>query len=128
MEGALADGNNVWMWYDQHRGYDFLVKKLIPVLASARGKLDKVDTKWGQVTLDHSDYGYKYQTIYTHMKLNLPLPKVVKKGSILGWVSNVAPSNQAVGVHLHFVVKKKVGKEWIVVDPYGGSGEPVLWK
>jgi murein DD-endopeptidase MepM/ murein hydrolase activator NlpD len=125
----VDDSVNVYMWYDGHRGYDYAVERWTPVYASARGKLDNIDRKWGQVTLNHSDYGYVYQTTYTHMELVYgPYPSVVKKGFLLGWVSNVAPKDQPVGAHLHFVVKKKVGKKWVVVDPYGGSGEPRLWE
>ncbi len=124
-----APGHNIYMWYDGHRGYDYAVQRWTPVYASARGKLNNIDSKWGQITLDHSDYGYKYQTIYTHMELVYgPMPTIVPKGFLLGWVSNVAPKDQPVGTHLHFVVKKRVGSKWVVVDPYGGSGEPRLWK
>jgi len=42
----------------------------------------------------------------------------------LGWVSNVAPVY--VGIHLHFEVERNTGGQWYEVDPYGGSGEPVL--
>jgi murein DD-endopeptidase MepM/ murein hydrolase activator NlpD len=113
-----APGNNVYMWYDNHHGYDFAVQQWTPVRAAASGYVSDYNSSWGQITIDH-DNGY--QTIYTHMYINQCLP-YVSKGTIIGYVSNVAP--EPVGVHLHFVVKK-----WgELVDPYGGSGEPVLWE
>jgi murein DD-endopeptidase MepM/ murein hydrolase activator NlpD len=111
------------MWYDGHKGYDYAVKEWTPVYAAARGKLVEIIPKDGQITLDHSNYGYAYRTIYMHMKLVYgPMPSVVPKGFLLGWVSNVYP--QKIGVHLHFGVQKKIGKEWKPADPYGER----LWK
>ncbi|OGG58940.1 hypothetical protein A3C89_03580 [Candidatus Kaiserbacteria bacterium RIFCSPHIGHO2_02_FULL_50_50] len=120
----LAPGNNVWMWYDNHHGYDFSVSQWLPVVSAESGTVTDINTSWGQVTITHSN---GYRTTYTHMYLNLPMPQTVSKGQHIGWVSNVAPSSQAVGVHLHFVVERNTGGHWYQVDPYGGSGEPVLW-
>jgi murein DD-endopeptidase MepM/ murein hydrolase activator NlpD len=118
-----APGSNVFMWYDNHRGYDFVIPEMTQVVASANGTLGKITTSYGQVTVDH---GNGYRTTYTHMRLNLPLPTRITKGSILGWVSDVSPS--PISPHLHFVVERNNGGKWYVVDPYGGSGEPVLWE
>lgn len=128
-QDGISESANLYMWYDNHRGYDFLVPRWVPVYASARGALTELTPSWGQITLDHSAYGYPYKTTYTHMQLLIgPLQNPVPRGALIGWVSNVAPPKQAVGTHLHFVVHKKVGGTWKMVDPYGGSGEPVLWK
>lgn len=121
----MAPGTNIYMWYDNHHGYDFAVPEDTPVIASADGTLGKITTSWGQVSIIHSN-GYK--TTYTHMQLNLPLPINIKKGSIIGWVSDVAPSSSPVGPHLHFTVERNTGGKWYVVDPFGGSGEPTLWQ
>ncbi len=118
-----APGANLYMWYDNHRGSDFAVPQWTPVLASAMGTVIEINGTWGQITLDH---GNGYRTTYTHMQLNLPLPQTVTKGQHLGWVSNVAPVT--VASHLHFVVTRNTGGQWYTVDPYGGSGEPVLWE
>lgn len=120
-----APGTNIYMWYDGHRGYDFAVPEMTPVVASAGGILGKITTSWGQVTIDH---GNGYRTTYTHMQLNLPLPTNITKGSIIGWVSDVAPSSSSVSPHLHFVVEKSSGGKWEVVDPYGVAGNNVLWE
>jgi len=117
------------MWYDGHRGYDFQVAQWTPVQAAARGKVTNITKDYGQVELDHSGYGYPYKTTYTHMeRAGHTVGAVVKKGEIIGWVSNVSRKGEPVGVHLHFVVHRKDGRSWKLVDPYGGSGEPVLWK
>jgi murein DD-endopeptidase MepM/ murein hydrolase activator NlpD len=83
----------------------------------------EINGTWGQITIDH---GNGYRTTYTHMQLNLPLPQTVSKGQHIGWVSNIGPGT--VGVHLHFVAKRYKNGTWTLVDPYGGSGEPVLWE
>jgi murein DD-endopeptidase MepM/ murein hydrolase activator NlpD len=106
-----------YMWYDNHHGYDFAVQQWTPVRAVASGYVTDYNLEFGQVTIDH---GNGYQTIYTHMYINQCLP-YVNKGTIIGYVSDVGAPG---AIHLHFVVKK-----WgELVDPYGGSGEPVLWE
>ena len=112
-----------YMWYDNHRGYDFAVPQWTSIGASAAGTIVEINGTWGQITIDH---GNGYRTTYTHMYLNLPLPQTVSKGERIGWVSDVAPVT--VYPHLHFVVKRSTGGLWYLVDPYGGSGEPVLWE
>ncbi len=121
----MAPGTNIYMWYDNHRGYDFAVPEDTPVIAAADGTLGNITTSWGQVSIIHNN-GYK--TTYTHMQLNLPLPTNIKQGSIIGWVSDVAPASSPVGPHLHFVVDRNTGGKWYTVDPYGGSGEPAIWE
>lgn len=124
--GIKYSGGTTYMWYDGHRGYDFAVPEMTPVIASANGTLGKITTSWGQVTIDH---GNGYRTTYTHMQLNLPLPTNIKKGSIIGWVSDVAPASSPVSPHLHFVVEKSLGGgKWEVTDPYGIKGNNVLWE
>ena len=118
-----APGNDIYMWYDNHRGYDFAVSQNTTVRAAAAGTVVEINGTWGQITIDH---GNNYRTTYTHMRLNLPLPQTVSKGQHIGWVSNVGPGT--VSVHLHFVVKQYKNGVWTPVDPYGGSGEPVLWE
>ncbi len=60
------------------------------------------------------------------MYLALPQPQNINKGALLGWVSNVAPVY--VGIHLYFEVERNTGGQWYEVDPYGGSGEAILWE
>ena len=117
-----TDGTyNKYMWYDNHHGYDYAVQQWTPVVASATGTIHSINYTLGQITMDH---GNGYRTIYTHMYLLLPQPQTIQKGSQIGWVSNTGTS----GVHLHFVVKRNIGGIWTLVDPYGGSGQPVLWE
>lgn len=123
-----APGTNVYMWYDNHKGYDFSVPDMTPVIASASGTWSSTldDQKWGRIIINH---GNGYRTTYTHMQLNFPLHTTITKGMVIGWVSDVAPSTNAVFPHLHFTVEKSSGgSQWVFVDPYGGSGEPVLWE
>jgi len=119
----LAPGDDVYMWYDNHHGYDFAVPQWTSVVASAAGTIVEINATWGQMTIDH---GNGYRTTYTHMYLILPQPQTISKGTLIGLVSNVAPV--PVAPHLHFVVKRSTGGQWYLVDPYGGSGEPVLWE
>lgn len=123
-----APGVNDYMWYDNHRGYDYAVAEWTQILAAAAGTIIAWDPAWGQLTIDH---GNGYRTIYTHMKLNAPLPLKLKKGQHIGWVSNIAPS--PVKVHLHFVVQmKRTDGVWVIADPYGGKDngttQSVLWQ
>jgi murein DD-endopeptidase MepM/ murein hydrolase activator NlpD len=123
-----APGVNMYMWYDNHRGYDYAVSKSTLVLAAAAGAVVKWDPTWGQLTIDH---GNGYRTIYTHMKLNAPLPSKLARGQHIGWVSNIAPT--PVSTHLHFVVQmQRTDGVWVIADPYGGKDngttQPVLWK
>ncbi len=120
-----VDGSDdEYMWHDGHRGYDYAIQRWTPVHASASGTLENVYYPEGQITLDHRN---GYRTIYTHMQIAHPIPFNFHKGTMIGWVSNVSTSN--IGPHLHFVVKKRnANGQWEQVDPYGGSGEPVLWE
>jgi hypothetical protein len=123
-----APGTNVYMWYDNHRGYDYAVDEWTPIYATAAGTVTSWDPIWGQLTIDH---GNGYRSIYTHMKLNAPLPTKLMKRQHIGWVSNIAP--KPVGFHLHFVVnKKRSDGVWVIADPYGGKDngttQPVLWE
>jgi hypothetical protein len=74
-----APGTNIYMWYDNHNGYDYAVPDMTPVVAAASGtgEITDKDLKWGQIKINH---GNGYRTIYTHMRLNMPLPKIIKKG------------------------------------------------
>jgi len=114
-----------YLWYDNHTGYDYGVLQWTPVLAAASGYVTYYDSTWGQIKIDH---GNGYRTAYTHMTNIVPnyCPQYVTKGSVIGYVSNVAPIS--VGYHLHFEVEKNVSGSWVEVDPYGGSGQPVLWE
>lgn len=116
-------GYNWYMWYDNHNGYDFGVPQWTQVVASEGGTIVAINSTWGQITIDH---GNGYRTTYTHMYLLLPQMSTVAKGAALGWVSNVSPD--PIGPHLHFTVRRYLNGVWTLVDPYGGSGQPVLWE
>ena len=116
---------DAYMWYDNHRGYDYPADEWTPIYAAAAGTVTSYDAKWGQLTINH---GNSYRTIYTHMKLNAPLSTKVRRGQHIGWVSNIAPT--PVPFHLHFVVQKQssAGAAWQNVDPYGYKGSNILWE
>lgn len=118
-----SSNGNIYMWYDNHHGYDYAIPAGSEIVAPAAGNIVSIDSSWGQITIDH---GNGYQTTYTHMNLYRTSLGSVARNERLGYVSNVAPV--PVSPHLHFVVKKYVGGQWVVVDPYGSVGEPVLWE
>lgn len=156
-DGVPYTSNKNYLYYDNHRGYDFSVPANTSVHTVEGGTFCGVYTAEGQVCIEHNlSYG-KYRTYYTHMNIAnwvnyLSMGDWVGKWAHIGNVSNV--SQYPVGVHLHFATYKyesycvtnatttfckerlgNVGPGWIVVDPYGlknGVGgtdiEPYLWQ
>lgn len=121
---AYSSSGETWLWYDNHNGYDYAVPEGENVTASNPGKVDNIDSPFGEVEIIHEN-GYK--TIYTHMKnIQVNENDEVFEGQKLGEVSNTSPND--IGVHLHFTVRDASGN---LLDPYGGSynqSRPYMWE
>lgn len=110
-------GSDVILWYDNHRGYDYLFGEGTTVRAAASGRVTQIISSYGQVEITHNN-GMK--TYYTHMRnIRVSVGDRVTTSTVLAEISDVAPSWDPVGVHLHFVVKDEDGN---VLDPYGVKG------
>ena len=104
-------GNNLFLFYDGHTGYDYPVKNGTEVHAAADGT----------ATYDYSSpvgFGVKiastsgYDTYYLHLSArSISNGQSVSKGMNIG---------QTGSGHLHFTVKKGAQR----ADPYGWRGEP----
>jgi murein DD-endopeptidase MepM/ murein hydrolase activator NlpD len=135
-DDGLSGSGSVYMWYDNHRGYDFAVPEGVGVHAVEAGTTCTFYAPLNQVCLKHVVNGVTYQTYYAHMR-NVPtrlktVGNVVTKWEYLGYVSKYG----AEGVHLHFVTRKLVKGTLVTVDPYGHKEwrnggwidtEPYLW-
>ena len=140
--------NKTYLYYDNHRGYDFAVDAGTTVHTVEAGTFCGYTPTYGQICIQHSIPEGLYQTYYTHMT-NIPYwlqtaqyGTYIAKWTQIGTVSNVGTTATP---HLHFTVRKydpnhpdyvrrRVDNGWIVVDPYGlknGPGapdlEPYLW-
>lgn len=117
--------------YDDHPGYDYRATDGTPVKAAAGGKvLDGPGcilgnmggscAAWGMIGIDH---GNGYVSQYSHMRgLKVAPGQTVTAGQVIGLASNTAPAGTNLGAHLHFEVLKRVGNQWLLVDPYGWTG------
>lgn len=149
-DGVPYAEDETYLYYDNHRGYDFAVPEGIEVHTVEGGTFCGTYEPEGQVCVQHNlSYG-TFRTYYTHMDIAdwvqyLNHGDWIGKWAHIGDVSDVSTAN--IGVHLHFVTYKyepnhsdystrvgTIGYGWIVVDPYGlkdGVGgtdlEPYLW-
>jgi len=116
-----APGVNVYMWYDNHRGYDYAAPEGTSVFAAASGQVTGIDLSMGQVEITHSN-GYK--TYYLHMRNILVSVSmtVIPRGQKIGEVSHTGAGNAN---HLHFGIYDASGA---LLDPYGRTGlYPSMW-
>ncbi len=126
------------LYYDGHPGYDLRTKDQSPdgvvdVLAAASGNIEWGSNMFNTIYIVHPN---GYRTAYLHLSARLVANGTpVIAGQIIGRSGDKgAPGSP----HLHFEVNKKVGKQWIPVDPYGwrgcpgcdpyGTPSPRLWK
>ncbi len=127
--------------YDEHPGYDYRAALNTKIKAAAPGKVVNVSgvrcintnlpsgcVAWGYVGIDH---GNGYITQYGHLNdIYVPTPgATVYEGQVIGLSGQKAAPGFSVLPHLHFEVLKKIGTEYLVVDPYGwvGSGSDPLY-
>jgi murein DD-endopeptidase MepM/ murein hydrolase activator NlpD len=134
----VNDCGSDYAQYDEHPGYDYYAKQGVEVRAGAAGKVVNIGgarcytafmgrtcSYWGAIGIDH---GNGYITQYVHMT---DIPKRLTPGisvsanELVGLVGREGVG----GYHLHFEVLKKVGSEYLIVDPYGwvGSGKDPLY-
>lgn len=95
-----------------HKGVDFSAKTGTPVIATASGTVEKVESLKGgygnYIQLKHDD---QYQTLYAQLsEMNVQVGDKVEKGQLIGKVGNTGHST---GPHLHYEVIKAGEK----VDP-----------
>ena len=148
-DGVPYVEDETYLYYDNHRGYDFVVPQYTAVHAVEDGTFCGYVATYGQICIQHNLTEGVYQTYYTHMTnipssiKNMSYGQTIYRWTKVGEVSNVGAS----GVHLHFTTykydpnhpdystrKTPNNNGWIVVDPYGlkdGVGgddlEPYLW-
>ncbi|CDF57332.1 M23 family metallopeptidase [Thermobrachium celere] len=116
--------------WETHEGIDIEADLGTEVKAAADGKVVKIfkddkivntinKTGYGvTVVIDH---GNGYQTVYCNLSEDLKVKEgqKVTKGQVIGVVgdTSIRESVAIEGSHLHFMVLKKNGKEYIPVDP-----------
>jgi murein DD-endopeptidase MepM/ murein hydrolase activator NlpD len=117
--------------WETHEGIDIACELGSEVKAAFSGKILEVivnDKNFSEtekngfgasITIDHGD-GYK--TIYANLAsetLKLKKGDIVKVGDVIGNVGDTSRREDVAmeGSHLHFEVLKKVGKEYISVNP-----------
>lgn len=124
--------------HDEHPGYDYRASFGASVRAAASGRVLNVEGQpcyraslpgdcaaWGYVGIDH---GNGYITQYGHLsRVDVRPGDRVRQGQMIGLSGHTAPIR--VGDQLHFEVLRRVGDEYLVVDPYGwvGSGADPLY-
>lgn len=85
-----------------HQGIDFTAPPGTPIIATADGLVELVESSGGygrHVVINH---GYGYKTLYGHMsEFSVTKGQKVKKGQIIGKVGNTGAST---GPHLHYEV------------------------
>lgn len=97
-----------------HKGVDFSAKTGTPVIATASGTVEKVESLKGgygnYIQIKHDD---QYQTLYAQLsEMDVKAGDKVDKGQLIGKVGN---TGQSTGPHLHYEVIKNGEK----VDPKG---------
>ena len=95
-----------------HNGVDFSAKTGTPVIATASGTVEKVESLKGgygnYIQIKHDD---QYQTLYAQLsEMDVQVGDKVEKGQLIGKVGNTGHST---GPHLHYEVIKNGEK----VDP-----------
>lgn len=116
--------------WETHEGIDFEADLGTEVKAAEAGKVVKIfkddkitntinKTGYGVTVI--VDHGNGYQTVYCNLAEDLKVKEgdKVSKGQVIGVVgdTSVRESVAIEGSHLHFMVLKKNGKDYIPVDP-----------
>jgi hypothetical protein len=94
--------------YPGHNGVDFGIPNGTPVVAAAKGTVDKVSFEDGgygnYVKLKHMDGAAVYYTYYAHlMQASATAGQNVEAGAVVGFSNNTGAST---GPHLHFGLRK----------------------
>jgi hypothetical protein len=91
-----------------HNGVDFGTPNGTPVLAAAKGTVDKVSFEYGgygnYVKIKHLDGSAAFFTYYAHlMQASVAAGQNVEAGAVIGYSNNTGAST---GPHLHFGLRK----------------------
>ena len=122
---GYGQAGKYYLCYDGHPGYDYYVGTGTDVYSAATGTI--IVAGWdsclgNNVTIEH---GGIYRTRYFHLDSidtsNVQVSQPIQAGIKMGESGNTGSCSD--GPHLHFQVEKKVGSNWIPVDPYGWQGE-----
>ena len=94
--------------YPGHNGVDFGIPNGTPVVAAAKGTVDKISFEDGgygnYVKLKHMDGATVYYTYYAHlMQTSATAGQSVEAGAVVGFSNNTGAST---GPHLHFGLRK----------------------
>ena len=94
--------------YPGHNGVDFGIPNGTPVVAAAKGTVDKVSFEDGgygnYIKLKHLDGSTVYYTYYAHlMQASVAAGQSVETASVIGYSNNTGAST---GPHLHFGLRK----------------------
>jgi hypothetical protein len=105
-----------------HNGIDLGIPNGTPVLAAAKGTVDKVSFEDGgygnYVKLRHTDGSSTYYTYYAHlMQASVSAGQSVEAGAVIGHSNNTGAST---GPHLHFGLRKSDTS-----DAYKGYIDPM---
>ncbi len=121
-------GNARYLYYDGHPGYDFRTRDSdqdptngrVNVRAAADGMVTckgSCSEGPGAIRIDH---GNGYRTVYLHLSsFAVQQDQPVTRGSVIGVSGDTGATGSP---HLHFELRKQVGSNWVVVDPYGWAG------
>lgn len=122
MQVSTSNTGSTTLNYDGHPGYDYPVGIGAGVYAAADGVvLNAVPTDSGAsgryIQIEHT--GTAYLSQYLHLsRVDVTNNQSVLRGDLIGLTGN----SGGVAAHLHFETKKKVGSNWVSVDPYGWQG------
>ena len=105
-----------------HNGVDFGIPNGTPIVAAARGTVDKVSFEDGgygnYVKLKHMDGAIPYYTYYAHlMQASVNAGQSVEAGVVIGFSNNTGAST---GPHLHFGLRLASQS-----DPFKGYVDPL---
>ena len=108
--------------YPGHNGVDFGIPNGTPVVAAAKGTIDKVSFEDGgygnYVKIKHTDGSTVYYTYYAHlMQASVTAGQNVEAGTVIGFSNNTGAST---GPHLHFGLRKSDTS-----DAYKGYMDPM---
>ena len=107
-----------------HNGIDFGIPNGTPVLAAAKGAVEKVSFEDGgygnYVKLRHTDSSSTFYTYYAHlMQASVSAGQSIEAGSVIGYSNNTGAST---GPHLHFGLRTSdtsgAYKGYIDAKPY----------
>ena len=125
--GGIGEANDTYAWdINLNSPFDYDAGK--PVRAVEAGTIYTGNgwggSSFGQVLISHSTGSDKWSTGYLHMTRITKKSGTVKKGDIIGYISNIGVPNK--NNHLHFVVYKDAyGSSSVNVNFSGKTATPI---